>query len=171
MRALRLHQRLNQALNNFENEPRSAGIAILVSPHLCSNCHVGGDMRPHSSPKGLLWVPFRLPDLIQSPDSDDTHSTMLAPSGERLLDAIEVTACGMNIFLFSPHTGIVTDHPIYITDGQCRVVAIAPCIPLAMQRNGDWSLEDFDLCKELYRGKASILYKVTRSNEKGVVVS
>jgi hypothetical protein len=33
-------------------------------------------------------------------------------------------------------------------------------MPLSMQRNGnEWSLEDFDLCKELYRGKASILYK------------
>jgi hypothetical protein len=67
-----------------------------------------------------------------------------------------------------PHVGIVTDHPIYISDGQSRVIAIAPCIPLAMQRNGDWSLEDFDLCKELYRGKASILYKVNRCKSEAV---
>lgn len=32
-----------------------------------------------------------------------------------------------------------------------------------MQRDGEWSLADFDLSKEIYRGKASVLYKASVS--------
>ena len=60
-------------------------------------------------------------------------------------------------------SGIVTAHPVYITDNKRRLIGISPSIPLQMSLrvDGQWSLEDFDLIDEIYRGKASLVYKVS----------
>eukprot|EP00195_Chlamydomonas_chlamydogama_P004613 CAMPEP_0202918608 /NCGR_PEP_ID=MMETSP1392-20130828/73875_1 /ASSEMBLY_ACC=CAM_ASM_000868 /TAXON_ID=225041 /ORGANISM="Chlamydomonas chlamydogama, Strain SAG 11-48b" /LENGTH=478 /DNA_ID=CAMNT_0049611715 /DNA_START=294 /DNA_END=1727 /DNA_ORIENTATION=+ len=58
--------------------------------------------------------------------------------------------------------GIVTNHPIYITDsGEQRTICTSPTIPPAMSRTSTWRVEDFELHKELYRGKTSLLYMAT----------
>ena len=51
------------------------------------------------------------------------------------------------------------DDLIYITENQRRVIATSPSIPLAMRRD-TWELENLSLEEEVYRGKASIVYKV-----------
>ena len=60
------------------------------------------------------------------------------------------------------HAGIISGHPVYITDNENRLIAISPCIPLQMNRGptDEWLLEDFDLIEEIYKGKASIVFKV-----------
>ncbi|KAL6752713.1 kinase-like domain-containing protein [Haematococcus lacustris] len=61
-----------------------------------------------------------------------------------------------------PGAGIVKDH-IYLTDadGGQRTIAVNPALPPAMARSGLWKVDDFDLHKELYRGKTSLLYMAT----------
>eukprot|EP00798_Chlamydomonas_sp_ICE-L_P023019 gene23019-30213_t len=50
----------------------------------------------------------------------------------------------------------------YITDGpDARTICVSPTIPAAMLRTSVWRVEDFDLHKELYRGKTSLLYSAT----------
>ncbi|KAJ9516181.1 hypothetical protein QJQ45_024610, partial [Haematococcus lacustris] len=62
----------------------------------------------------------------------------------------------------SVFAGIVKDH-IYLTDadGGQRTIAVNPALPPAMARSGLWKVDDFDLHKELYRGKTSLLYMAT----------
>lgn len=42
-----------------------------------------------------------------------------------------------------------------------RTVHVTESCPPAMSRLGAWCLEDFELHKQLYKGKASLLYKAT----------
>ena len=50
--------------------------------------------------------------------------------------------------------------PLRLTKAPCapRTVAITPLCPPSMMREGVWSLADYDLHKQLYKGKASLLY-------------
>ncbi|GAX80680.1 hypothetical protein CEUSTIGMA_g8115.t1 [Chlamydomonas eustigma] len=65
------------------------------------------------------------------------------------------------IHAITASTGIVVGHPIFITDGEQRTICVSSTLPPAMQRSSTWKLEDFDLHKELYRGKSSLLYMAT----------
>eukprot|EP00798_Chlamydomonas_sp_ICE-L_P005086 gene5086-34884_t len=50
----------------------------------------------------------------------------------------------------------------HITEGpEPRTICVSPSIPASMIRSTIWKLEDFDLHKELYRGKTSLLYSAT----------
>jgi aurora kinase len=40
-------------------------------------------------------------------------------------------------------------------------VHVSICCPAAMLRSGPWKIEDFEMHKQLYKGKASLLYKAT----------
>lgn len=52
---------------------------------------------------------------------------------------------------------------IYITRGLCdpRTVCVQQSCPQQMQRTMPWRVEDFHLHKQLYKGKASLLYSAT----------
>ena len=65
----------------------------------------------------------------------------------------------LNALSLSTSTGIIKDDLIYITENQRRVIATSPSIPLAMRRD-TWELENLSLEEEVYRGMASIVYKV-----------
>ncbi|MEW5298547.1 MAG: hypothetical protein WDW38_000717 [Sanguina aurantia] len=57
--------------------------------------------------------------------------------------------------------GLVRDH-IYITEGnEQRTICVSATIPPDMMRTTPWRVEDFELHKELYRGKTSLLYQAT----------
>lgn len=53
--------------------------------------------------------------------------------------------------------------PLRLTKAPCapRTVAITALCPPAMRREGTWSLADYELHKQLYKGKASLLYSAT----------
>eukprot|EP00983_Pelagomonas_calceolata_P133495 1161969-Pelagomonas_calceolata.AAC.4 len=61
---------------------------------------------------------------------------------------------------------------IYITHdgGELRTIAVNPAIPPSMARQGLWRVEDFDLHKELYRGKTSLVYMAT-DKQSGIQVA
>ena len=42
-----------------------------------------------------------------------------------------------------------------------RTVLVTPWCPAAMQRQGPWRVDDFELHKQVYKGKASLLYRAT----------
>ncbi|KAK9815326.1 hypothetical protein WJX72_001838 [[Myrmecia] bisecta] len=67
-----------------------------------------------------------------------------------------------------PHQGLShllggQNSDVRITREPClpRTVKVAACCPKAMQRGGVWRVEDFELHKQLYKGKASLLYSAT----------
>jgi len=59
------------------------------------------------------------------------------------------------------HEAISIDNPVFITEGERRTICVSSSLPAALYRTGIWRLEDFDLHKELYRGKCSLLYMAT----------
>ncbi|GLI64198.1 hypothetical protein VaNZ11_007390 [Volvox africanus] len=61
-----------------------------------------------------------------------------------------------NMHFFRPNDGI------YVSEGpEQRTICVSRYLPAAMARNGDWHVEQFELHKELYRGKTSLLYMAT----------
>lgn len=44
---------------------------------------------------------------------------------------------------------------------EARTVLVTAICPPCMQRLGPWRVEDFDLTKQLYKGKASLLFQGT----------
>lgn len=44
---------------------------------------------------------------------------------------------------------------------EARTVLVTASCPPCMQRPGPWRVEDFDLTKQLYKGKASLLFRGT----------
>ncbi|KAG2490371.1 hypothetical protein HYH03_011173 [Edaphochlamys debaryana] len=60
-----------------------------------------------------------------------------------------------NTHFFRPNDGI------YVSEGaETRTICVSPHLPPAMARS-DWQVEQFELHKELYRGKTSLLYMAT----------
>ena len=55
------------------------------------------------------------------------------------------------------------DDPVRLTRPPCapRTLAVTPLCPPAMHRPGPWRLEDYTLHRQLYKGKASLLYSAT----------
>ena len=55
------------------------------------------------------------------------------------------------------------DDPVRLTRPPCapRTLAVTPLCPPSMARPGPWRLEDYDLHRQLYKGKASLLYSAT----------
>ncbi|KAG2429677.1 hypothetical protein HYH02_014015 [Chlamydomonas schloesseri] len=67
------------------------------------------------------------------------------------------TGSNANTHFFRPNDGI------YVSEGvEQRTICVSPHLPPSMSRNGtDWHVEQFELHKELYRGKTSLLYMAT----------
>ncbi|PNW79089.1 hypothetical protein CHLRE_09g400330v5 [Chlamydomonas reinhardtii] len=67
------------------------------------------------------------------------------------------TGSNPNTHFFRPNDGI------YVSEGaEHRTICVSPHLPPSMSRNGtDWHVEQFELHKELYRGKTSLLYMAT----------
>ncbi|KAK9789936.1 hypothetical protein WJX73_001902 [Symbiochloris irregularis] len=56
----------------------------------------------------------------------------------------------------------LTQAGVFITrTGPARTVAVGAACPASMHRPGVWRMDDYELHKQLYKGKASILYSAT----------
>ncbi|KXZ50131.1 hypothetical protein GPECTOR_17g1004 [Gonium pectorale] len=80
-----------------------------------------------------------------------------SPSRSQADEGSEQSVNTANLHFFRPNDGI------YVSDGpEQRTICVSPHLPGAMVRsNGEWHVEQFELHKELYRGKTSLLYMAT----------
>lgn len=85
----------------------------------------------------------------------------IAPVGEAFIAVAAMHTSNAPDLHVTGHisAGVIRDHPVYISENKSRVTVFAPSIPMAVQRE-TWSLNSFTLVEELYRGKASRVYKV-----------
>eukprot|EP00891_Asterochloris_glomerata_P007949 jgi/Astpho2/7949/Aster-x1471 len=97
------------------------------------------------------------------------RSSVLQPAGcgyggeQRLLTAASRLKASQQRCTAMVFTMPVHNDGISLTREACRPrnIKVAASCPPSMQREGLWRVEDFELHKQLYKGKASLLYSAT----------